>query len=414
MCEVGCVRVLKVYPGKLLKTNGTKNVLMEDNMKKIYFLILFLLSQIIYADSKSIVIDLAKDEPNKDVITIRTHLEKIDSLEIRNWFSNADYKIEIVLESEIPPLKITGDMSAANPKIAKDKQTGGECKNLVELIGQIDKLQTEAEKSTNEMKWMESELSDLLEKLRLTLQTIEKNKINCASTALANEILVKSVYNNPINLEFGEDDQLIIVIKRAKLKWEYLITRHSRSRGKWYTSYGFSFISPVITKSDNFFVKKSDDNNSNGFIIAQKEDSGNDESEKNFLDMEFVPSIFFWWMPTKKMSNPWRVGFTGGLGIDFKNPVVFAGIGFIYNYNIGINLGVALHKQYLLKDKYHEGMLVNQILEFDDLHKGVYRPNLFLSITFRFGSNPFAPAKTNETTQDNKPKEDNKPKSGKK
>ncbi|MCX6583846.1 MAG: hypothetical protein NT166_27030 [Candidatus Aminicenantes bacterium] len=374
-------------------------------MRKIIFITLFLLSQLIHSESNSIEIDLAKDEPNKGIIEIRTQLEKVDSLKISNWFSNEDYKIEIVLsETEIPPLSTAGDMSSSNPNIAKDQQTGGECNNLVDLLFQIDALQKDAATPANYGKWKEKQLPDLLEKLRLTLRIIEKNEINCDSKALAIKVQANSVHIHPVNLELKKDALLTIVITRRNLKWKYLISSYSTPRGKWYTSYGFSFISPLFRKSNNFFVKKDNANNSNEYIIAQKTDG----SKKDWMDTDFVPSIFFWWMPTKGMSTPWRIGLTGGLGIDFKNPTVFAGIGFIYNYNIGINLGVAFHKQYRLKDKYDEGMIVKEMLEFDDLHKSVYSLNPFLSITFRFGSNPFASAKTDAPKTDEKTETDKK------
>ena len=378
-------------------------------MKKMLLLILFFISQIVYSDtdSNTIVIDLGKDEPYKTFVR-RTSLEKVEFIKIVNKF-NVNYTVDITKETEIqafPSIK----MEASDADKNADRQAGGECKKLVNLFELIEKMQVEVGDDANTKKWMEKDLYYLIEKLRKTMKKIEENNIQCKSKSEATEILEESVRKHPVNVELKKDEQLVIIIKRNKVKWKYLVTRHSAPRGKWYTSYGFSFISPGINKSDNFFVKKIDSNGSDGFVIAKKDSSDN----KNWLDMDYVPSIFFWWMPTKRMSNPWRIGFTGGLGVDLKAPSVFAGIGFIYRYNIGINVGVALHRQYRLKDKYHENMPVNEILEFDDLHRSVYRPNLFLSVTFRFGSSPFAPAKAEESTKNNKPKENEKPEENKK
>lgn len=376
-------------------------------MKKLVLVILFLLSQIVYSNSNSIKIDLAKDKPKQGIIVIKTHLEKIDFIEIVNKL-DAKYTIDIKKVTEIPPIDLGAKVSAQGEALKNDRDKGGECNTLANLIQQIDALHANANKEENKKKWMEKELYGLLKKLRYTLQIIERDDdITCESTALAKKMLVNSVYNHPVYEELSENDQLVIVIKRAKLKWKYLVNRYTSARGKWYTSYGFSFISPVIKKSDNFFVQKSSDN---GYIIAQKKNSNSDDdgSGEKWLDTDFVPSLFFWWMPTKRMSRDVNFGLTGGLGIDFKNPTVFFGASLVYNYNIGINLGVAFHKQYRLKDKYYEGMTVNEVLEFDDLHKSVYTPNLFLSITFRFGSNPFSPAKANTPQKNEKPETDKK------
>jgi hypothetical protein len=372
---------------------------MEENMRKIIFITLFLLSQLIYSESNSIEIDLGKDEPNKGIIQIRTPLEKVESLKIINKFSDVEYSIDILAEIVIPPL----DFSTSNTSVTELSSrfalntNDTDCKALDNLIQSFVDLQNRAANPASGEKkvWREKDLSTLLEKFRTTLKIFEKKSKTCSTTEDAKKILKNSVHIYPVKVNM--DTPLMVVITRGQLKWKYLISSYSTPRGKWYTSYGFSFISPAFKKSDNFFVKTDNVNNSNEYTITQKKGS-----KKDWMDTNFVPSIFFWWMPTKRMSNSWTISPTGGLGIDFKNPTVFAGIGFIYNYNIGINIGVALHKQYRLKDKYEKDMKVNEILEFDDLHKSVYNLNPFLSITFRFGSNPFASAKTDEKPQADK------------
>ncbi len=90
---------------------------------------------------------------------------------------------------------------------------------------------------------------------------------------------------------------------------------------------------------------------------------------------------------------------TAGLGFDMKAPAVFAGFALVYHYNIGFNVGVAFHKLNFLRDQYvvkdadgvfpPAGTVIKENLSDDQLYEKKYCINLFISVTFRFGSNPF-------------------------
>ena len=97
------------------------------------------------------------------------------------------------------------------------------------------------------------------------------------------------------------------------------------------------------------------------------------------------------------------------MSIDLKNPSVFLGGCITYCSNIMLNVGLVLHKRVRLKDKYYQifenpNLELNEILDHDALHDYIYKPGLFISLSFRFKSNPFK-----EESEKSSVKEEEKP-----
>ena len=178
------------------------------------------------------------------------------------------------------------------------------------------------------------------------------------------------------NLKRGE--QLEIVITRATddepRTWTQVFS--TEPRGEWQVSYGFSFITQIFNEEKQFFSAAND----TSFTIKQ---------ENNRKSLSFAPSLFFTWMPTKSINEPWSIGFSGGLGFDFENPTVFLSPTISYNQNIKIHLGLVAHKQNVLLGKYEENQVINENLGSEQLHEQLYKINPFISVSFRFDQNPF-------------------------
>ena len=118
----------------------------------------------------------------------------------------------------------------------------------------------------------------------------------------------------------------------------------------------------------------------NEFIITKENDR---------KKLEFVPSIFFTYMPQNHLSRDVSVGLSAGLGFDLDAPTVFLGASFFFNHNIGVVIGITAHKQRFLNGEYEAGQIVMENLNDDQLHEELYTVNPFVSITFRFGKNIF-------------------------
>ena len=156
-------------------------------------------------------------------------------------------------------------------------------------------------------------------------------------------------------------------------EWKYVYK--TPSRGKWVTSYGFSFITNVFDEEKEYFSKAND----TAFVITRK--IGNKK-------LNFAPSVFFTWMPSKCLNENFSFNFTGGLGFDLEAPTVFLGGSVFYNQNLSLVLGLTAHQQHYLNGQYSPNEIINENLSKEQLHEKLYTINPFFSLTFRFKENP--------------------------
>lgn len=182
------------------------------------------------------------------------------------------------------------------------------------------------------------------------------------------------VLNNGERLEVA----LTRNVDDEKRSWVYTFT--TEPRGEWEVTYGFSFISPIFSKEGRFHTAAQD---SQSYVIRK---------DHNRRKLDFVPSVFFSWMPANPRSDVWVVGLSGGLGFDTTSPTVFAAATVSYNQNLKVHLGLAAHQQEVLLGKYQEGDHVNEVLDFSQLHEKLYRINPFFSLSLRLSQNPFGKA----------------------
>jgi len=162
--------------------------------------------------------------------------------------------------------------------------------------------------------------------------------------------------------------------EEKRIEWKY--TLETPRRGEWRTSYGFTFITDLLSEEEEFFLRQMDST----FTINKK---------KNNRWFDFAPTVMFTWYPGKFANSNWSFGLTGGLGFDFESPVVFIGPTASYNQNLNLHLGVAFHKQRHLNGIYEEGQILKEIITDEQLHEELYRLNPVISLSFRFSENPF-------------------------
>jgi len=176
-------------------------------------------------------------------------------------------------------------------------------------------------------------------------------------------------------LSLGE--RLVVQVSRIEgeqtLVWKTTYT--TGPRGRWLTTYGVGFLPD---QDDEFFAESLGNDQ---FEIREKEPAGG---------LDFVPAIFFTWLPRKWENRTWAFSPVGGLGFDVSSPVVFVGGSAIFNQNLSFLAGAVFHQQKRLDGQYQVGQIVGEALTPDQLAVEPYHVNFFFALAFRFGSNPFS------------------------
>jgi len=178
-------------------------------------------------------------------------------------------------------------------------------------------------------------------------------------------------------LSMGE--RLVVQVSRIEgeqtLVWKTTYT--TGPRGRWLTTYGVGFLPD---EDEEFFAESL----GNGQLeIRQKEPPGG---------LDFVPAIFFTWLPRKWENRSWAFSPAGGLGFDVSSPVVFLGGAAMFNQNLSFLAGGVFHQQKRLDGQYQVGQIVGEALTPDQLAVEPYHINFFFAVAFRFGSDPFSSA----------------------
>lgn len=142
-------------------------------------------------------------------------------------------------------------------------------------------------------------------------------------------------------------------------------------------SYGFTFITQAWNPEEIFYTEED---GTGGYTLKK-------EGKRN--NLIYTPSLFFTWMRAQKMNRHCALGMSGGLGYDFSKPTVYIGPTISFNQNLKLHAGIAAHQQKVLNGQYEKGQLLTQILSESQLHKDLYRMNLYFSLSFRFDQSPF-------------------------
>jgi hypothetical protein len=141
----------------------------------------------------------------------------------------------------------------------------------------------------------------------------------------------------------------------------------------WGFSYGFAF--PIMFSNDDYYYVRNIDSIANKFEIKKRRDN---------QYIRFIPSLFLHWNPDLADGIEWSYSVTGGVGFNLESPIVFAGGSVIYHNKLNFNFGLVVHTVSKLNGKYSTGDLVNDILDFWQLHEEHYRMNPFMGVSFKF------------------------------
>lgn len=175
------------------------------------------------------------------------------------------------------------------------------------------------------------------------------------------------------DITFKENTELTITINTTDDNpVERIYKVKTQTDWRWTTTFGANAI--FHTNRNKFISQKTDDGTQKVTQI-----------KSNKL-MELMPVIMFSFMDYQ---NTFSYGFTGGLGINFEEIAVFAGVSCGIGHNIILTGGVGVHKQTRPNTNYFEGQIIDSSLTNDNLNESQYRVNPFIGISFRLDKNPF-------------------------
>jgi len=180
-----------------------------------------------------------------------------------------------------------------------------------------------------------------------------------------------------VNLPLGAEVVFTIVRRDGGATKKTWIVKYKVPRiGDWVTSYGFAFL----PNDDELFVTTPRDNDEGGFEIRPKADN---------RDFDFVPTVFYSYMPTKWRNRFWSHSLGAGLGFDLSDPVVLVGYSATFRHNVSLLVGGAMQQQRRLAGQYSLGSpVVDEALTEDQLTDRTYDANWFFGVSLRFGKLP--------------------------
>lgn len=195
-----------------------------------------------------------------------------------------------------------------------------------------------------------------------------------ARLATINEWLVQTIHVVPGQYVVRAGAEMVLTVSRDNKVWTLAIS--GGPRGAWLTTYG---VSMVPSRDQPHFAKALDGGK---FAVTREADVD---------DVRLIPSLFFSWLPRKRMLGDFSFGPTAGLGLSKEKAAVFGGVGLTYNWNLAFIAGVAVSPHTRLRGRYAAGEELTERLPEEQINRDVFRPTWLFAMTFRFAGNPFGP-----------------------
>jgi hypothetical protein len=176
----------------------------------------------------------------------------------------------------------------------------------------------------------------------------------------------------------GQNEMLTVSVVRKDNSTTWVRNFSTGKRGEWLAGYGILLVpnrdanySSYSLGNDVYSIRRSRDR------------------EK----FDYVPTLTFTFMRPKDAPRNWFASPVFGIGYDLQTVSGTVGYALTYNHNFAISAGVMLHQQRRLKGKYEEDehyTKTGNVLENDDLTEKTWAPNVYVGITIRSLTNPFA------------------------
>jgi hypothetical protein len=229
----------------------------------------------------------------------------------------------------------------------------------------------------------ETQIGETVRRIRTSLAS--GNCTTPAQVAKINEWLAQTIHAVPGHFVLRAGSEIILTVTRDEKVWTMVVS--GGERGTWLTTYG---VSIVPSDDEPYFAKALDGDK---FAVT---------AEQEVDDVRLIPSVFFSWLPRKRMLGDFSFGPTAGLGLSKSKAAVFGGVGLTYNWNLAFIAGLAISPHTRLRGRYSPNEELTENLSDEQLNSDVYRPTALFAITFRFGGNPFGSGGDDTSSEDKK------------
>jgi len=345
-------------------------------MTKFKFAFLILVSCFVIINNVSaqekdkLELDLTSISPGESATLLPKGNRDFRFVLLKNAFPTKEYKIQIETTIKLlEPLELKRSEFLGGPDSALI------CKEFNEVYQYLNELTDQDILKDSKPKLSEKDISLRIDSLKtfLKITTCNIKELKKRADSLI-QCFYRS-YNLPIKVGTGEIVTIHVTCDDKLWTW----TLEGNEPGKWVTTYGFGFTFKAL-EGATYYTKQVPD--TSVFQILKT-------SDPEPLDLNYIPAIFFSFIPSQRFNKCLSQSLTAGLGFDLTSPVVFLGYSLLFWHNIGLSAGLAFQQQQRLKSQYKENEIIGSELDKDQLHDDVYRPNLFISVNFRFGDNPF-------------------------
>ena len=312
-----------------------------------------------------IELDLSMDKGNTIFIDLDVKFVKLINA-VKNKFS---YLVDVQRTTIITPVF---DIQGAQNIAGIDKNTCS--KETQVILGKLDAAKTEKE--------LKEAVNNAKEHLKLKKEPKDEC-VKAVQSALTNTEIV-------VPFDFKVKNNQIITVTISKFEtgkkdpvstWTFILKTEEKTR--WLTHYGLTYTPSAISKMDHYHAF-ADTSVANRYTINKNNDNGPKPWENISATINFT-------YPFHGDSRGFDGGFTAGFGINAGLELSgHAGLSAVIGDNVILGTGIAFMQKQKLKGQYKDGQIIKENLAFDALHEKVWLPEIFFTIGFRFGSNPFA------------------------
>lgn len=236
----------------------------------------------------------------------------------------------------------------------------------------------------------EKEVKEFVTKANQILPTLPDGL--CKTDLLKEISYTRAPLDFPYGGRLSYNDVITLTVERLGLDEKLIDTRtyvfKTPERDRWLIHYGLTYAPSAISRFSKYYAL-ADTSATNKYTIKKENKNGPKPWDNISATINFT-------YPFHGDSRDFDGGFTGGFGLSTGFEVSgHAGLSMIIGQNIILSSGVVMMQKHKLNGEYKEGDIVKTNLNFEALHTKVWVPELFFTIGFRFGSNPFAAKKTN-------------------
>lgn len=163
-------------------------------------------------------------------------------------------------------------------------------------------------------------------------------------------------------------------------RWTFVLKTPEKSR--WLVHYGLTYTSSLISKTKNYF-SMADTTAPNKYTITRENDEGPKPWENISATINFTYPFH---AKPKGVDGGFTAGFGLSAGFELSGQ---AGLSMIIGDNVILGTGIVMMQKYKLMGTFQEGQVIKDNLAFTSLHHKVWVPELYVTLGFRFGKNPF-------------------------